>query len=81
MLTFSAGGGASSPGSIGELRRQFHSIASYDGLLAHISGHGPVRAYRDPTLLVTGTARLTIRVRVTPDVTIRLSAKGSLARQ
>ena len=63
VLTFSAGGGASSPGSIGELRRQFHSIASYDGLLAHISGHGPVRAYRDPTLLVTGTARLTIRVR------------------
>ena len=63
VLTLPAGGGASPPGSIAELRRQFDSIPSYDGLLARISGHGPVRAYRDPALLVTGTARLTIRVR------------------
>ena len=47
VLTFSAGGGASSPGSIGELRRQFHSIAS-STVCWRTSRPRTVRAYRDP---------------------------------
>ncbi len=63
LLTFTVGGAGSPPSSIAELRRQFASISSYDGVVARISGHGVQRAYRDPALLITGAARLTIRVR------------------
>ncbi len=63
VLTVSAGGGADPPSSIAQLRHQFDSIPPYDGLIARISGHRPIHAYRDPALLIAGSAKLTIKLR------------------
>ena len=56
--------GASSPGatspisSMPELRAAISGIGTYDGLYANIAGYGKRRAYRNPSLLITGRTTL-----------------------
>lgn len=62
-----AGGGAptpsgAGPASIAELRAQIAGIASYDGLSIRLGGRRAARLYRDPSLLILGSARLVLDV-------------------
>jgi hypothetical protein len=51
------------PDSLKQLRKQFASIASYDGLDVRYGHGGPKHLYRDPALLITGSAELVLVVR------------------
>ncbi|HUO73748.1 MAG TPA: hypothetical protein VMU39_23455 [Solirubrobacteraceae bacterium] len=55
-------GGGSPPVSLGALRKAFAGVGVYDGLVARFGGAESRHAYRDPNLLITGTARLVFQV-------------------
>jgi hypothetical protein len=61
--------GSSAPASLAALRTQIGAIAKYDGLTVSFTrlnhGHGGAGrpAYRDPALLITGTASVLVNVR------------------
>jgi hypothetical protein len=64
-LSPSGGSGSSGAGttstpisSLDELRDAIASIPSYDGLYANVLGHAKRRAFRDPSLLITGRTTL-----------------------
>ena len=64
-LSPSGGSGSSGAGitstpipSLDELRAAIASIPSYDGLYANVLGHAKRRAFRDPSLLITGRTTL-----------------------
>ena len=61
-LSISFAGGpppSSSPiSSLDELRQAVAAIPPYDGLYAGFRGHAKRRAYRNPSLLITGRATL-----------------------
>ncbi len=61
----SSGGPAPSqaPASIRALRKAFAGIATYDGLELSFAGRKPSHAYRDPTLLINGEAKVVFQVR------------------
>jgi hypothetical protein len=67
ILTGSLGGplpGSSGPpANLAQLRSQFAKIPSYDGLTAHL-GRGQTRhVYRDPKMVITGTAAFSFKVK------------------
>lgn len=43
-------------------RKAFSAVAVYDGLELKIKGHKARHVYRDPAMLITGSASLTFRV-------------------
>ncbi len=51
----------SAPTSIKALRSQFAAIGSYDGLSANLPGRHGEHVYRDPNLLILGTASARVR--------------------
>jgi len=51
------------PGSIGSLRHAVAAIAPYDGLLIRFGHRGQARVYRDPSLLITGQAKVVFHVK------------------
>ncbi|MEA2145161.1 MAG: hypothetical protein QOG59_748 [Solirubrobacteraceae bacterium] len=51
------------PGSVRSLRRAVAAIAPYDGLLVRFGHRAPARIYRDPSLLITGQAKVVFRVK------------------
>ncbi len=60
----SSGSGGSGGGieTIGALRRQFAGVGHYDGLVVRFGRRKSHHAFRDPSLLVAGQARLVFRV-------------------
>jgi hypothetical protein len=66
VLGLLLGGGpasGSAPSSLAALRKAFAAIPSYDGVAVRF-GHGtPRHAYRDPELLITGSAHLLVLVK------------------
>jgi hypothetical protein len=50
------------PSSLAALRRQFAAIGTYDGLQVRFGHAPPRRVYRDPNMLIDGSARLVFRV-------------------
>jgi hypothetical protein len=65
-LTEALGGGAGGSGpphTIAALRKAFAATSTYDGLAVRFGHRKRVRAFRDPALLVTGSAKLAFRVR------------------
>jgi hypothetical protein len=65
-LTGAMGGGSRNggrpPTSIATLRKQFAATSVYDGLAISFGDRRPTHAYDDPSLLITGRARLMFRV-------------------
>jgi hypothetical protein len=53
----------SPPSSLSELRTDFAAIPSYDGVEVKIAHGRPEPAYRDPSLLITGDATLSVTSR------------------
>ena len=50
------------PGSPEEVRAEIEALERYDGITATIGGRD-VEAYRDPDLRISGTAKVTVRIR------------------
>ena len=67
ILTASLGGSPSGPSSppanLSQLRSQFDSIPPYDGLQARVNHKLAEHIYRDPKLLITGTASVLLLVK------------------
>jgi hypothetical protein len=69
-LVGGGGGGDNGPDSAARLRRRFAAIGRYDGVTATFPGQGRphrrgrlrVHAFRDPVVLIQGTAKLTVRI-------------------
>lgn len=53
---------ASPPDSVEQVRARIEELARYDGVVATIGDHH-VEAYRDPTLRISGDARVTVTIR------------------
>ncbi len=51
------------PGSVAALRRAIAAIPPYDGLVVKFAHHRPIRVFRDPALLITGQAELTLQIK------------------
>jgi hypothetical protein len=60
---FGGGGSQTSPATPAALRKAFSDVSVYDGLTARIRGEKSQRIYRDPSLLITGSAKLKFLVR------------------
>jgi hypothetical protein len=60
-----ASGGPSGPGpaSLAVLRHQFAGVAAYDGLDLSLAGRATRRLFRDPSLLILGSAPLSFTVK------------------
>jgi hypothetical protein len=66
-LTIALGGGgpsaSSTPKSLADLRKEFAAIPPYDGISVRFGAHGQSRpTYRDPSLLITGAAKVLLDV-------------------
>jgi len=62
-VTVTFGPAPAPPGSIGSLRHAVAAIAPYDGLLIRFAHRAPTRVFRDPSLLITGQAKIAFRVK------------------
>jgi hypothetical protein len=56
-------GDASAPASVADLRTAFAGVAVYDGLVAQFGGDEARHLYCDPSLLITGQARVVFDVK------------------
>jgi hypothetical protein len=56
------GGAASPPASIPALRKAFARVGTYDGLVVGFGSRQRQHAYRDPKLVINGSAKLIFRV-------------------
>jgi hypothetical protein len=59
------GAGGSGPKSLAALKKQFAAVRGYDGLVARFGKAMPEHVYRNPKLLIVGSAKLAFAVRGT----------------
>jgi hypothetical protein len=65
LLGFSLGGGSGGgpPASLAALKKAFAAVPGYDGLNVAFGKQSPRHAFRDPSMLITGTAHLVLLVK------------------